>query len=78
MGQGGFSPVKTEHWRRESGSKCRMKGAGTEGQHYPHLPGPTLFSEALKRTATAQKGRDEIIINAACMCVDGFNLIVFG
>lgn len=55
-----------------------MKGAGTRGATLPPPARPHTIFRGIKENSDCTEGRDEIIINAACVCVDGFNLIVFG
>lgn len=79
-------------WDRVDLAQSKQSTAGEEGEReqLPHeggwhrgatLPPParphTIF-RGIKENSDCTEGRDEIIINAACVCVDGFNLIVFG
>lgn len=69
VGQGGFSPVKTDHSRgEESGSKCHMRGGygwqrgswGAERDHRPPPPPARLntICRGIREKSDCKGGRD--------------------
>lgn len=86
---GGFSPVKPDHGKGRESGKCHTRWGiwlaereprGTErggDTPYPPPARPNTIFRGFKENSECTGGRAQIIINTVCVCVDGFNLIVF-